>query len=219
MWSSTILKRNELAEYWEQVKKTRNSDLVLGVNLPAPHQVKVKSIKEAAFLYFLPMYLVATFLKCQGCGKCCRRLNDRVWDRGVVLSREEAASLKKFCSVKKKNGKYLLKYPCPLLKDNNKCRHYIHRPSACRFFPMTTFFGGASADTNQGIMMDCTASKEFYITVQLFLQDWHLYREECKVSGKQSFSIQALEKIKLKYDYNEVDTEEINIIKNIAVSA
>jgi Fe-S-cluster containining protein len=211
MFSETdSLTRDNLEKYWDEVLATHGRLRAIGVNLTAP----LSSPGTASLMAFMPLYLVATFLKCQQCSSCCRP-NERKWDKGIVLSREEARSLKQFAKITKKNGQRLLKYPCPLLEDDN-CTQYMKRPYGCRLFPFTPIVDKAANQFSQGIIMTCPASRDFYVTVQLFLQRWHTFLEDCRRSGKRGFETQDLERLKLDFDYNQVDAEELSYMKKMA---
>lgn len=62
------------------------------------------------------------------------------------------------------------------------------------------------------------AGKELYVTAQLFLQELGLYLRECQRIGKQRFSLQDLEMIKLKFDYNQVGAEEVAYMKKMVMN-
>lgn len=213
----TIVTRDMLARRWDEVLDTYGPTRAMGVDLAVPMPGDGSDPRATSLMAFLPLYLVATFHKCQKCGNSCRQ-NYRQWDRGVVLSREEVHSLKEYCRITKRNGQYLLKYPCPLLKKNNDCRRYQHRPYGCRLFPFTKVGGEAAGQRGMGTIMTCPSAKELYITTELFLQELGLYLKECERSGKQKFGIPDLETIKLKFDYNQVSAEDMAYMKKMAMS-
>lgn len=205
-----ILTRDSLEKYWDEVLAAHGPLRAIGVNLTAP----LSNPGTASLMAFIPLYLVATFLKCRQCSSCCRP-NERKWDKGILLSREEARSLKQFARITKKSGQRLLKYPCPLLEDKG-CTQYVNRPYGCRLFPFTPIVDKAANQFSQGILMTCPASHDFYIAVQLFLQRWHTFLEESRRSGKRGFDIQDLERLKLDFDYNQVDAAELTYMKKVA---
>ncbi len=207
---TSILSTEKLAGYWDEVLAAHGSLRAIGVNLTAP----LSNPGTASLMAFMPLYLVATFLKCQQCSSCYRP-NERKWDKGIVLSREEARSLKQFAKITKKSGQRLLKYPCPLLEDKG-CTQYINRPYGCRLFPFTPIVDKKANQFSQGILMTCPASRDFYITVQLYLQRWHTFLEDSRRSGKRGFAIQDLERLKLYFDYNQVDAAELTYMKKVA---
>jgi hypothetical protein len=69
---------------------------------------------------------------------------------------------------------------------------------------------------SQGILMTCPASRVFYVTVQLFLQRWHIFLEDCRRDGKRGFAIQDLERLKLDFDHNQVDAAELTYMRKVA---
>ena len=116
---------------------------------------------------FFPLYLTAVFHDCRNCGGCCRAFDSRV-ARGVEVTRTEAQQLQTLTRVTKRAGKYFLKYPCAIQK-NNKCVHYLQRPFSCRAFPVVN--EGTSDDVELAVYMACPAGRETFIKASLFLQD------------------------------------------------
>ena len=210
-----VVTKEGLERYWDEVMNTHGPTRTIGVNLTAPFG-DTQNPGIASLMVFLPQYIVATFLKCQECSSCCRP-NIRKWDKGVILSRDEMVSLRQYCPITKRNGQYLLKYPCPLLKDN-RCRQYPLRPLGCRLFPFNISIDKATSQSRHGIIMTCPAGKELYITSQLFLQELAFYLQECRRLGKQRFNIQDLEMIKLKFNYNQVSAEDTAYMKKMAMN-
>ena len=110
-----------------------------------------------------------------------------------------------------------MKYPCPLLKENNACRQYHHRPYGCRLFPFTVAEDNKAKQINRGILMTCPGGKELYVITQLFLQQWYAFLEDGRRSGKQRFGIEDLEKIKLSFEYNKVNAGDLVYMKKLAM--
>ncbi len=212
-----IITKDILESRWDEVIDSYGPTPVIGVDLTVPVFGDGSSPSTASLMTFLPLYLVATFLRCQKCSSCCRP-NIRKWDKGIILTREEVFSLRQYCRISKRNGQHLLKYPCPLLKENNQCRQYPRRPLGCRLFPLTTVGQVAPGQVGRGIIMVCPASREFYITVELFLQELGLYLQGGQDTGNHRFNIADLEKIKQKYDYNQVSAEEMAYMKKMAMA-
>lgn len=161
---------------------------------------------------FLPLYLMAMFHKCRNCGKCCQAFDAKL-ARGVELTRKEALTLQSFCRITKRNGKYLLKYPCPLQK-NQKCTQYEQRPFCCRAFPIVT---EASADLAAylGVFMACPEGKGTYVTTSLFLQE---LRQLIRNTGRidQEITFDDLEQLKAKFNPNRVSQEDMEYIRKTA---
>jgi Fe-S-cluster containining protein len=167
---------------------------------------------------FLPLYLVASFLKCQHCGNCCRP-NQRQWDKGVVLSKEEAVSLGSFCVLKKSGSTYLLEYPCQLLdKENSTCLQYHVRPFGCRAFPFSINSEKKTGDLQFGIIMVCPAGKELYVSSQLFLNELSAFLQTRRKMGIPRFGIKEFETIKNRFEHNSIDEQEMRYMKKLAMS-
>lgn len=164
---------------------------------------------------FLPLYLVATFHQCQRCGNCCRP-NYRKWDKGIILSRQEASALEGECRIIKKNSQYILPYPCHFLKAKG-CASYLKRPYGCRLFPFTTVTGD-DGTKRRGIIMLCPAAKDLYITSALFLQDLSRHVENARLNGQGRFDVRDLERLKMNYRHNEVDGADLAYMKRLAVN-
>lgn len=165
---------------------------------------------------FLPLYLLSNFLKCQQCARCCKP-NERKWDKGVILTKEEMVSLSHHCQISKRKGEYLLKYPCPLLKDDH-CSQYQLRPFGCRLFPFNIDTEKGTNRLRHGIIMVCPAAKEIYVTSQLFLRDLALYLEERRQVGIHRFGIPELETVKLRFNHNQVSEEDMVYMKKVAMN-
>jgi Fe-S-cluster containining protein len=162
---------------------------------------------------FLPLYLVSSFLKCQQCGQCCRP-NERHWDRGVVLSRDEVLELKSRYRLEKRNGKTYLKYPCPILSGSSRCTRYHSRPFGCRLFPFNiTRNPDTGEDEGLGLLMHCPAARDFYVTVNLFMQDFYAHLEKCRAAGQPRFDIKDLDMLKTAYDYKAIDPADLAYMK------
>jgi Fe-S-cluster containining protein len=84
--------------------------------------------------------------KCQRCGCCCQGKGILVVD-GILISNEETISLSTILKISKhqfkdkytitKDGRRLIKYPCPFLNLESKtCTIYTHRPYVCRTYPI-----------------------------------------------------------------------------------
>ncbi|WP_076003489.1 YkgJ family cysteine cluster protein [Dehalogenimonas formicexedens] len=123
---------------------------------------------DKAFIDFIPLYLVASFLKCERCGQCCRP-NYLSWDLGVTISDAEAAQLQNVCRITKRRDKSYLKYPCPLLVEN-QCLRYSLRPFGCRCFPFNRWYDESTGEEGLGILMHCPAARKLYVVVNLFLE-------------------------------------------------
>jgi len=210
-----VLTREGLESYWDEVAGEHGTNRAIGVNLATPVDLINSNPGVASFMAFLPLYIVATFHKCQRCGSCCRP-NFRAWDRGVILSREEALALRDYARITRRSGQQMLKYPCPLLKENNTCRQYHLRPYGCRLFPFTAIEDMASGQINRGIIMTCPAARELYVTAQLFIQDWYDFLEGGRRQGRQRFDTSDLEELKQKYEYNKVDAKDLAYMKELA---
>ena len=210
-----VLTRESLESYWDQVAREHGTGRAIGINLVTPIDLIHSNPGVASFMAFLPLYMVATFHKCQRCGACCRP-NFRAWDKGVILSRDEALALRDYARITKRSGQQMLKYPCSLLKENNTCRHYHLRPYGCRLFPFTAIEDAESGQINRGIIMTCPAARELYVTAQLFIQDWYNFLEKSRRQGKQRFDISDLEELKKKYQFNEVDEKDLEYMKELA---
>lgn len=161
---------------------------------------------------FLPLYLTAMFHKCRNCGKCCQAFDAKL-ARGVELTRKEALTLQSYCRITKRNGKYLLKYPCPLQKDQ-KCTQYEQRPFCCRSFPIVTE-AGADLAAYLAVFMACPAGKGTYVTTSLFLQE---LRQLIRNTGHidQGITFDDLEKLKAKFNPNRVSPDDMEYIKKTA---
>jgi hypothetical protein len=81
-----VLTRDILEKYWDEVLAAHGPLRAIGVNLTAP----LLNPGTASLMAFMPLYLVATFLKCQQCSSCCRP-NERKWDKGGVCLYEEGS--------------------------------------------------------------------------------------------------------------------------------
>jgi len=165
-----------------------------------------------SFLTALSLYLVVSFLECQKCGKCCRP-NDHKWDRGIILTRDEAIQIRPYCKIDKRNGQQYIKYPCQLQR-NNRCVQYLMRPLSCRLFPFNILYDGPDNLGTFTIIMACPAAKEFYITINLFMQDFYLYIDNCRKNGKNNIDFSDLEVLKNNFTDKMVDEKELKYIKN-----
>ena len=111
-----ILERN-----WGDVIDTNDPTSTIEVNIEITFR-NTQYSQNNFLMEFLPLYLSTTFLKCQKCGNCCRP--DSKWrGKGAVLSKEEMLLLRQYSRIIKRNGQYLLKYPCPLLKTK-RCSQF-----------------------------------------------------------------------------------------------
>lgn len=165
---------------------------------------------QGKLMDFLPLYLVARFLKCQQCSRCCRP-NFLYWDKGVVLSREEALRLKHLCKLEKRNGVSIMKYPCPLL-NGKRCRHYRFRPAGCRLFPFNKWYDDAAGEEGLGVLMHCPAAKEFYVTVSLFMPVLHGFIAARLQAGAEGFTIEDLDALSARFVPNQISPEDFNYL-------
>lgn len=206
--------RETLERYWDEVISAHGPARTIGVNMMAPFGDR-QSLSTNSLMVFLPLYLVTSFLNCRGCGSCCKP-NARKWDKGIILTREEILTLRQHANITKRNGHYMMKYPCPLLK-NDSCRQYSLRPVACRLFPFNVSHDKKTKQYRHGIIMTCPAGKEFYVTIQLFLQELGRYLVECWRIGKQTFNIPDLETVKLKFEHNQIGQKDLVYMKRLAM--
>lgn len=206
--------RESLESYWDKVMATRSPTRTIGVNMMAPFGDR-RGPSTNSLMVFLPLYLVANFLNCRGCGSCCKP-NARKWDKGIILTREERLTLRQHANITKRNGHYMMKYPCPLLK-NDSCRQYSLRPVACRLFPFNINLDKTTRQYRHGIIMTCPAGKELYVTAQLFLQELGNYLQECWRIGKQTFNISDLETVRLNFEHNQIGQEDMAYMKRLAM--
>ena len=83
---------------------------------------------------------------CQKCGECCLGVGEAS-DEGISLMPEEVVRLADIMLLSKrkfkdrftfiKEGRRLLKYPCPLYSSNSHlCTIYERRPIVCRAYPL-----------------------------------------------------------------------------------
>ncbi len=205
--------RETLESFWDEVMSAHGPTRTIGVNMMAPFG-DMPGPSATSLMFFLPLYIVASFLKCQGCGSCCKP-NIRKWDKGIILTKQEMISLRQYAKVTKRNGHYLMKYPCPLLK-NDQCHQYSLRPVACRLFPLNVSPDRTTGQYRHGIIMACPAGKELYVTAQLFLLELGNYLQECWRIGKQTLNIQDLDMVRLQFDHNQVGPEEMVYMKKVA---
>lgn len=208
-----VVTREGLERYWVKFMNTYGPNRTIGLDFTALFD-GTPSPSTASLMEFLPLYLVNTFLKCQKCGSCCRPVS-RWRGKGVALVKGEMLSLRQYCHITKNNGRYLLKYPCQLLK-NKKCSLYKIRPLDCRLSPLSINKDNKTGKLNHGITTACPAAKELYVAVELFLQELGLYLQECQRVAKQKFSIEDLEMVELKFDHNKVSTEDMAYMKKMA---
>ena len=206
------LTREILEERWDRAIAEHGAKRLIGVNLPAFNRATA-SPAEWSLMSFLPLYLVSSFLKCQQCGQCCRP-NERHWDRGVVLSRDEILELKNHYRLEKRNGKTYLKYPCPILSGASRCNRYKSRPFGCRLFPFNIARNPETGEEEGlGLLMHCPAARELYVTVNLFMQDFYDHLEKCRASGQARFDIKDLDVIRANYDFKSIDPADLAYMK------
>ncbi|APV43699.1 Fe-S-cluster containining protein [Dehalogenimonas formicexedens] len=209
--NGSIVTSDELERHWDEIAVSTELKSVMGLDLLTPESSPNPS--SASLMAFLPLYIVATFHKCRQCGNCCRP-NYRKWDKGVVLSRQEAVSLEPKCRLIKKNSQYILPYPCVFLKTKG-CAQYEERPYGCRMFPLTSVKSTDGLE-RRGIIMLCPAAKELYVTATLFLQDLYRTLETARQQGQVRFNMQDLENLKLGYEHNQVGPDALNYMKKLA---
>ncbi|MEN8615347.1 YkgJ family cysteine cluster protein [Dehalogenimonas sp. THU2] len=203
------LTRFELEKNWDEEAARNGVERIMGIS-------SLRFNKSNPFwgqgklMDFLPLYLVARFLKCQQCSRCCRP-NFLYWDKGVVLSREEALRLKHLCKLEKRNGVFIMKYPCPLLNGKH-CRHYRSRPAGCRLFPFNRWYDDAAGEEGLGVLMHCPAAKEFYVTVSLFMPILFKFVAERVQAGAEGFTFEDLDVLSAKFGPNKISPEDLNYI-------
>ncbi|MDV2989116.1 MAG: YkgJ family cysteine cluster protein [Dehalogenimonas sp.] len=211
-----LLTREILEDRWDRALAEHGTSRIIGVNLPAFNR-QTASPAEWSLMSFLPLYLVSSFLKCQQCGQCCRP-NERHWDRGVVLSRDEILTLKSYYRLEKRAGKTYLKYPCPAL-SGSKCTRYKMRPFGCRLFPFNITRNPDTGDEEGiGLLMHCPAAREFYVTVNLFMQDFYAHLEKCRLAGKPRFDLKDLDLIRANYESRTIHPDDLAYMKAKAKS-
>ncbi|MGI2336865.1 MAG: YkgJ family cysteine cluster protein [Dehalogenimonas sp.] len=199
------LTRTKLEKHWDEEVALNGVERIIGIPLLRINW-RSATLDQRKLMTFLPLYLVPRLLKCHQCGQCCRP-NHRSWDKGVVLSRDEVSRLKHMCKLEKHNGSILMKYPCPLL-DVKICSHYLLRPAGCRFFPFNRWQDDATKEEGLGIVMHCPAAKEFYVTVNLFMQLLHQFMTARAQTGEEGFAFEDLDRLSMGFEPSAVSPED-----------
>ncbi|MDV2989641.1 MAG: YkgJ family cysteine cluster protein [Dehalogenimonas sp.] len=200
------LTRSQLEQHWDQEAAQFGVERIMGVP-SLRFNWRTAGVAQKRLMTFLPFYLVSRFLKCQGCSQCCRP-NFLYWDKGIVLSRDEALRLKHLCKLEKRNGKTIMKYPCPLL-NGKRCSHYKLRPAGCRFFPFNKWQDEATGEEGLGILMHCPAAKEFYVTVNLFMLRLHRFMQDRAEAGGDGFNFEELDGLSADFSPNKISPEDL----------
>ncbi|MDI1354058.1 MAG: YkgJ family cysteine cluster protein [bacterium] len=79
---------------------------------------------------------------CLACGNCCRTTSPVFNQRDVEkaakgLKIKPGQFVENFLRVDEDNDLVLKGAPCPFLEEDNRCRIYDYRPTACREYPHT----------------------------------------------------------------------------------
>ncbi|MBM76900.1 MAG: zinc/iron-chelating domain-containing protein [Crocinitomicaceae bacterium] len=81
-------------------------------------------------------------ISCLSCANCCKTLGPRIINTDIKrISRYIGTTAKKFqndyLKVDEDNDWVFKQMPCYFLEENNECKIYDVRPSACRTYPHT----------------------------------------------------------------------------------
>lgn len=201
------LNRTQLEARWDEEIARYGNERIMGIS-SLRFNWRTAGREQKKLMTFLPFYLVARFLDCQGCSRCCRP-NFLYWDKGIVLSRDEALRLKHLCKLEKRNGRTIMKYPCPLLKGK-RCSHYLLRPAGCRFFPFNKWQDDTTGEEGLGIMMHCPAGREFYVKVSLFMESLHRFMRDRAEAGQEGFTFDDLDALSAEFEPNTISPQELD---------